>query len=248
MPFTFSHPAAIIPLLKTRKDVFSTMGLIVGSLSPDFEYFLRMKVKSHHSHTYLGLFYFDLPASIIICVVFQLIIKKILVSNLPDYFRKRIKLNMEVIDFKYLINNRLKIIASILIGALTHIVWDDFTHSKALFVELIPVLKLNWFGVPIYRWCQHLSSVLGITICFYYFHKSYKKESLVLPSNTNIVSYWFGIIVISVIVLCVWYFAQDPYWYVGDIVAAFIAAVFIALVIMSLIKINKINKTKHLIS
>ncbi|SEF46838.1 protein of unknown function [Flavobacterium urumqiense] len=42
MPFTFSHPAIILPFLKNKK--LSATALIIGSMSPDFEYFFRMKM------------------------------------------------------------------------------------------------------------------------------------------------------------------------------------------------------------
>jgi len=36
MPFTFSHPAIVLPLTKARLKLSAT-GLIVGSTIPDFE-------------------------------------------------------------------------------------------------------------------------------------------------------------------------------------------------------------------
>ncbi|WP_240482010.1 DUF4184 family protein [Flavobacterium psychrophilum] len=39
MPFTFSHPAIILPLRYLPRQWFSLTGLIIGSLTPDFEYF-----------------------------------------------------------------------------------------------------------------------------------------------------------------------------------------------------------------
>ncbi|GAB5466418.1 MAG: hypothetical protein Kapaf2KO_18540 [Candidatus Kapaibacteriales bacterium] len=85
MPFTFSHPAAIIPLKKVFKDKLSLASLVIGSIVPDFEYFIRLRLYSEHSHTLEGLFYFDLPLGIVIVLLFYGIIKEPLVNNLP-YF------------------------------------------------------------------------------------------------------------------------------------------------------------------
>ncbi len=52
MPFTFSHPAIILPLKYLPQNWFSLTGLIIGSLTRDFEYFIRMKVRSNYSHTF----------------------------------------------------------------------------------------------------------------------------------------------------------------------------------------------------
>jgi hypothetical protein len=76
MPFTFSHPAILIPLRVLPKNLFSITGLVIGSLIPDFEYFLRLKLKSDHSHTLSGIFWFDLPVSLFFCFIFHLIVRK----------------------------------------------------------------------------------------------------------------------------------------------------------------------------
>ena len=57
MPFTFSHPALILPLKYFPNKWFSLTGLVIGSLTPDFEYFLRMRIKSVYSHTLEGIFW-----------------------------------------------------------------------------------------------------------------------------------------------------------------------------------------------
>ncbi len=50
MPFTFSHPAIVLPFLKKKH--FSATALVVGTMSPDLEYFFRMKIQSEISHTF----------------------------------------------------------------------------------------------------------------------------------------------------------------------------------------------------
>lgn len=47
MSFTFSHPAIVSPLNYFPNKWFSLTGLVIGSLTPDFEYFLRMRIKSN---------------------------------------------------------------------------------------------------------------------------------------------------------------------------------------------------------
>jgi hypothetical protein len=54
MPFTFSHPAIILPLKYFKKKWFSLTGLVIGSMTPDFEYFVRMRIQSNYSHTIEG--------------------------------------------------------------------------------------------------------------------------------------------------------------------------------------------------
>jgi hypothetical protein len=56
MPFTFAHPAIILPLYK-KPHLFSMTALIIGSMVPDFEYFLKVAVKSALNHSLAGIFY-----------------------------------------------------------------------------------------------------------------------------------------------------------------------------------------------
>ncbi len=39
MPFTFAHPAAVLPFMKKQSKYISVTALILGSMAPDFEYF-----------------------------------------------------------------------------------------------------------------------------------------------------------------------------------------------------------------
>src|SRR5687768_12786443 len=90
MPFTFSHPALILPLANLPKRWASLTGLVIGSLAPDFEYFLRMKVYSVHSHTLPGVFYFNLPLAIILAFAFHLIVRTQLIENAPLSIKGRL--------------------------------------------------------------------------------------------------------------------------------------------------------------
>jgi hypothetical protein len=51
MPFTFSHPALILPLTRLPKRWVSATGLVIGSIVPDFEKFLKMNDGNTYSHT-----------------------------------------------------------------------------------------------------------------------------------------------------------------------------------------------------
>ena len=68
MPFTLAHPAIVLPLA-AKKLRMSATGLVIGSMVPDFEYFIRMRTESKYSHTLAGLFWFDLPLGLLLCFV-----------------------------------------------------------------------------------------------------------------------------------------------------------------------------------
>src|SRR6188768_3414024 len=90
MPFTFSHPAIILPLTCLPRKWFSLTGLVIGSLTPDFEYFLRMKIQGHYSHTISGIFCFDLPLGILLAFIFHNVVRNSLFDNLPTILKSRL--------------------------------------------------------------------------------------------------------------------------------------------------------------
>ncbi|KFN01337.1 hypothetical protein DJ93_1011 [Bacillus clarus] len=61
MPFTFAHPAAVIPFCKKQSPYISVTALVLGSMAPDFEYFLHFRPYGSIGYTRLGFFYFNLP-------------------------------------------------------------------------------------------------------------------------------------------------------------------------------------------
>jgi hypothetical protein len=165
MPFTFSHTAIVLPLKFLPKKWFSLTALVIGSLTPDFEYFIRIKVQSNFSHTFLGVFWFDLPFGILLAFLFHNIVRNSLFENLPLPLRSRL------IGFNKFNWNRNFIshwhIASIsfLLGAFSHIFWDSFTHDHGHFVEIIPELSrtILFFGkeTPFFKLLQHSSTLIG---------------------------------------------------------------------------------------
>jgi hypothetical protein len=130
MPFTFSHPALILPLIRLPKRWVSATGLVVGSIIPDFEKFLKMNDGNTYSHTIPGMFWFDLPLGLLLSFVFHLIVRDPLIDNLPQFLRARFN---PAIAFNWMAHFRqyyLTIICSLLLGTASHIVWDSFTHYQ----------------------------------------------------------------------------------------------------------------------
>src|SRR5690606_5057402 len=67
--------------------------------------------------------------------------------------------------FEYFNYNWYKVIISIVIGVISHLLWDAFTHKSGYFVTMFDVLQnsIELFNanIPLYKILQHLSSVIG---------------------------------------------------------------------------------------
>ncbi len=165
MPFTLAHPAIVIPLKLTGLKLSMT-GLIIGSITPDFEFFIQMKEVENIGHKWYGIFLFDLPVALLLAFLFHNVLRCSLLSNLPNIYRKRLIHLKEFNWNRYAKKNIKTVVLSIFIGVLSHLLWDSFTHYDGFFVELIPALSneiaLLKYNLPVYFLLQILFSVLGM--------------------------------------------------------------------------------------
>ena len=237
MPFTFAHPAIILPLAYLPKRWFSLTGLVIGSMTPDFEYFIRMNIKSIYSHTIWGVFWFDLPLGIVLCFVFHTIVKYALYENLPLFLKSRFS-SFADFDFStYFKKNYLIVTLSILIGAFSHIFWDSFTHETGFFVALFPTLSENvdvlGNQIPTYKIMQHLSTIIGgLIIAFTIF--SMKKNSV--QKSKSPYKYWLLILIIFTVVMILRFATGLNYKLYGQVIVTAISASMIALICAPLFK------------
>lgn len=196
MPVTFAHPAIILPAKYLPEKWVSFTGLIVGSVTPDFEYFMRMKVESVYSHTWTGMFWFDLPLAFLLAFIYHYIIRDSLICNSPRFIKKRLSRYLDFSWLAYLKHNFLTVIICLLLGIASHIFWDAFTHPHGDFVKMIPSLKetttLFGFTVKYYRLLQNISSGLGGIIVFYAIMKIPRAADY--AKSRNPVFYWFIVI------------------------------------------------------
>src|ERR1700712_2189360 len=116
MPYTFSHPAIVLPVTYLPKKWYSLSGLIVGSITPDFEYFMRMKDFSKYSHTIGGMFWFDLPLGLILLFIFHNIVRNVLVEYLPFSLNIRFSAFTNFNWNKYFRKNIIVVLISLLVG------------------------------------------------------------------------------------------------------------------------------------
>lgn len=204
MPFTFSHPAIVLPLTYLPKQWFSLTGLVIGSLTPDFEYFLRMRIQSNYSHTIDGLFWFDIPLGLLLAFIFHYIVRDRLFDNLPTILKSRFSTFKQFEWNIYFKRNWFVVTISILIGAASHIFWDSFTHDHGYFVQAIPALRnsVELFGVqiPILKLLQHASTLIGGLVIAFAIYKlpTHKADNEMINLN-----YWAIVVGLALAIVAV---------------------------------------------
>ena len=235
MPFTPAHSAIVLPLIKSKR--FSATGLIIGSMVPDFEYFFKMSVNSRFSHTLGGLFYFGIPVTIFLALLFHEVVKKNLIDNLPAIVQQRLQPLRQFQFIPYFRTHYLVFMISALVGAGSHIGWDAFTHADGYFVAELPfvykgaVVPLDGARYPLWYALQHISTWVGLAVLVVYLAvQPATRQSIAKPS----IWYWLCVIGIGLLVVMLRFQFNFDKAFLGDLVVSSISATTLAMIVLGL--------------
>ncbi|OGX83766.1 DUF4184 family protein [Hymenobacter glacialis] len=149
MPFTLFHPALILPLRRLPKRWVSLTGLVAGSMAPDFEKFGKMKALNYYSHTWLSLLYFTLPVGLVLSFVFHAVVRNPLMQHLPEPVRRRLRGYRRFDWRRHFVKHYPAVVASVLLGGASHLLWDGLTHRQGPFARQLPFLDTHWSLGPV---------------------------------------------------------------------------------------------------
>jgi hypothetical protein len=166
MPFTFAHPAAVVPLARPLGRFGVMSALVIGSMTPDIAFLLPIGVTRGESHSLAGLLWCNLPLGWACYVVYHLLMKRPMIHLLPAGAFARLE-RFATNDWVHSNRSLLPVLLSVLVGAVTHLMWDSFTHRGSWAVENFAWLRLHLFtggGFWIYLYValQWISSIIGL--------------------------------------------------------------------------------------
>jgi hypothetical protein len=162
MPFTVSHAAAALPAHWLIRSRLPLAALMVGSMAPDFAFFVPFAPYRSSTHSISGLFWFCLPVGLVVWFVFVRWMERPTMALLPDAWREKLTPTDPLTP-------RLVGLAAIgvVLGAITHLIWDSFTHSHTWATSALPTLRVRQAalgGAPLYHLLQIASSVFGLAV------------------------------------------------------------------------------------
>lgn len=205
MPFTFSHPIYALPLKSMSPKYISTTGLVLGSMAPDFEYFLMLEPYRSIGHTVSGLFLQAIPLSILLALIFHLIIKKLLAIHLPSTFNlnRRAYNNLGQWQLsKY--KDWLVFIISVTLGFITHVLVDALTHINGFFVNRFSLLNETIiFNYPLYKILQYSLSAFGLlalvaVIIFRLYRTQPNSKKTPKTTSQQKLKFWFIVVATAI--------------------------------------------------
>jgi Domain of unknown function (DUF4184) len=189
MPLTTAHPVASILLRKPMGRFGVLSALIIGSMTPDFHYFIPLHVGRDHSHSLLGLVWYCLPMGLVSYWFFHRFFKHAFCDLLPLAVKQKIAWIIDQNKTSKQIPF-LAVVLSLLVGSLTHIVWDSFTHGTSPVVMAIsplqyPITYIGDYAVTVYKVLQHGSSVVGTLVMSIWVARWYEKAPSIETINAK---------------------------------------------------------------
>lgn len=133
MPFTFSHPAAVLPLIGRRDEAGWKEALVLGSLAPDL---LRPLFSFDRgiTHSPLGWLLIDTPAALAAAWLVQRLLTP-RIRRLPGFSEGTPAVGKFCLTWS---------LVAAMAGGLTHLGWDLFTHDGA------PLTRVGILSRPLF--------------------------------------------------------------------------------------------------
>lgn len=163
MPFTISHAAAVLPLHKWTREKFPLAALMIGAMSPDFAYFAPGDPSRIATHSIAGLFSFCLPVGLVLWLIFVRVLEQPTLALMPESWSARIVPPHRDWTLKRL----LVASAAVVLGAVTHLIWDSFTHGNTPVTNTFPwlygvAMEIGGMPMPWFVILQHASTLIGL--------------------------------------------------------------------------------------
>ncbi|KUO22783.1 DUF4184 family protein [Streptomyces dysideae] len=173
MPFTLSHAAAVLPAVRTdgtgRARLVPAV-LVAGSFAPDMTYYAASVLSGAMefgdvTHSFPGVFTVDVVIAWALVGVW-LLIREPLVALLPGARQGRVAALLRCGTPRARIRptSVLWWYVSAALGALTHVVWDAFTHLDRWGMRVFPVLGREVAGSPLYWYLQYGGSAVAAVV------------------------------------------------------------------------------------
>lgn len=125
---------------------------------PDLLYFVPVRSDRDFSHSLTGLVTLDLVLGLLFVGLWRFVAAPVVRDLSPAPLRLRTPVPRPLSR-----REALWAVPSVVLGGLTHIVWDSFTHANGWMVPRLPFLTAD-VGLPVFKLAQYGSGVLGCAV------------------------------------------------------------------------------------
>lgn len=162
MPFTLAHPAIRLPLAPaaTRFGV-PFAALAAGSMAPDVPLFVPAIGGYALTHTPVGIVTVDVAVGMAVWLGWVLLLRAPATDAMPDRVRRRLPVpprwRHELAPTRVLLA-----VGAVVVGAASHVDWDEFTHAGRWGSRHIAWLAQQHGPLLGTSWAQYASGVGGL--------------------------------------------------------------------------------------
>ncbi|MEU9579760.1 DUF4184 family protein [Streptomyces chilikensis] len=185
MPFTLSHAVAVLPAVRTdgtgRAALLVPSVLVAGSFAPDMTYYAASALPDAMAfgdvtHSFAGVLTVDVAIAWLL-VGAWLLLREPLVALLPRRVRGRAAALTRCATPRARLRPALAAAwyLSAVLGALTHVVWDAFTHLDQWGMRVFPVLGEEIAGSPLYWYMQYGGSAVAAVVIVWFLARALRK-------------------------------------------------------------------------
>ncbi|MEU9152964.1 DUF4184 family protein [Streptomyces sp. NPDC048417] len=206
MPFTLSHAAAVLPAVRgdgTGRGRLVPTVLVAGSFSPDLTYYAASAVPDamefgEFTHSFIGVLTVDVLISWAL-VALWVLVREPLVALVPRARQGRpaTLLRCGAPRARAGLSSATRWYVSAVLGALTHVVWDAFTHHDRWGTRLIPAIGRNVAGVPLYTLLQYGTSAVAAAVLAVFVLRALRRAPAGEPVGVPLLSagdrWWAGV-------------------------------------------------------
>ncbi|MFF2555666.1 DUF4184 family protein [Nocardia sp. NPDC058058] len=159
MPFTLAHPAAVLPLARR----LWLPGLVAGSIAPDMPYYLPIGVDGELTHELSGL-PVDLLLGVALLALGRILHRPVLALLGKSATPSR--------------TSWWRAMAAVVVGALTHLAWDAFTHTDGVAVRNWEPMRESVVGPHrVYNVIGYLSSAGGLLVLAWFAVRRFRRAA-----------------------------------------------------------------------
>lgn len=170
MPFTPSHAVVALPFIRTP---LVPAAIAIGAMSPDLPLFVRgVGLNYSFTHTFANVLWTAILAFVLF-LVWRVVLRPAVPELVPLGVARRLpaawsQRGVEAAGRAVGVGERWTypalLAVSLILGVLSHIAWDEFTHEGRWGVEFLPLLDEMWGPLTGFKWLQHGSSLIGLAI------------------------------------------------------------------------------------
>jgi hypothetical protein len=180
VPFTLSHPAAVLPLSGRSAAVLGTLAmpvLVAGSMAPDVPYYTPLPPSTRQlTHSWVGVFTVDIALAVVLLGVGVFVAAPVAALFAPRTREILADWTAQAWPRSWSVVAWVAWYLTLAIGTFSHVLWDAFTHREGQAVQVVPALRTVVAGQAVYEWLQLVSSVVGGAIVVWFVVRVHRRE------------------------------------------------------------------------